>query len=78
MSTYPITVPPNMAPRFATTCVTVILLEPNSSWFSNMVGYKSCDPCDYSHTPSVQSKSARKGDYMLLTIKLNPAIKSTK
>lgn len=57
--TYPITVPPIIAPRFAVTCVTVILLDPNSSWFSNMVGYRSWDPCDCP-TRQVLVSNARK------------------
>ena len=48
------TVPPVMAPRLATTWVTVTALGENWNWFCNMRGYKSCEPCDMKLKPAIR------------------------
>ena len=50
---YPIVVPPDRAPRLATTCVTVTALGEKRNSFVNMVGYRSWLPWDMKLKPAI-------------------------
>jgi hypothetical protein len=72
---YPMIVPPVIAPKFATTWVTVTALAEKPYWLVSIVGYRSWLPCDLIIRLATVHYTSRSGkSYM----KFMPAIKRTR